>query len=159
MEIPNTKRKIFHSLLLKILPKFPIRTLMILPISCWLKYIRSEIRAEKNMPIMIPESSNFVLLKNPPRWERYQTKIMVRIAPPNPINGIKMNNPEIPAKMLPKAAPDEIPKMYGSARGLLSMTWKVKPTPAKMNPVRKVSINLGNLTDIMIWVEGDWKFR
>jgi len=102
-------------------PRFPIKTLMILPISCWLKYIRREIRAEKNIPTIIPESNNLVLLKNPPRCARNQTIVKVINAPAKPKRGINKCKPNTPAKILPKAAPDDIPRIYGSARGLFSI--------------------------------------
>jgi hypothetical protein len=75
-------------------------------------------RAEKNIPTIIPDNSSFVLLKNPPTCARNQTRNIVRKAPINPKTGIKTCIPSITARILPKAAPEDIPRIYGSARGL-----------------------------------------
>jgi hypothetical protein len=84
----------------------------------------SEIKAEKNIPTIIPESSNLVLLKNPPKCARNQTIVNEINAPANPNNGMNRYKPRIPANMLPNAAPEDIPRIYGSAKGLFSIIWK-----------------------------------
>jgi len=116
-------------------------------------------KAEKNIPTIMPERSSFVLLKNPPRCERNQTKIIVKIAPAKPKTGMNKYKPMTPARMLPKAAPEEIPKIYGSAKGLFNIIWKEKPTPAKMKPVKKANKIRGNLTERIICFDEVPKLR
>ena len=49
------------------------------------------------------------------------------------------------ARAAPKAAPDEIPRIYGETKGFLKIAWREAPETERAAPISNAMISLGSL--------------
>ena len=120
------------------------------------KIIKLEI--ELNIELMtVPERTNLIDVILPPILERISTSTVANKAPKNALKDkpICENRPTAPkptiiAKVAPKEAPEEIPKIYGSANGFWTTACMIVPQIARPQPIKIADNTRGERTNQMI---------
>ena len=87
-----------------------------------------------------PPKINFTELGRPPRLEINNTPKEIAMAPIKAITPTKFSpnitpTPNRMATVAPRDAPEEIPKIYGSAKGFLTMACMITPDTARPAPI------------------------
>src|SRR3989339_244652 len=92
------------------------------------KVIINKIPAEKKAPIITPERSRRFGSSSPNFFPKTKTRSITRIDPPKANTCVPMKlNPNRKERTAPKVPPLEMPRMYGSASGFISIAWKTAP--------------------------------
>lgn len=120
-----------------------------------LKYNKSEFRAEVKKLIARPDNNinrrddlflpARVNIKKAVNNEKIKANIKVPHIPLTKANKLKTL-----ATVTPKAAPEDIPKRYGSVNGFLKRVWKIAPQIDRLIPTIMALIVLGILKFIII---------
>ena len=103
----------------------------------------------------MPESSSLTGLECPPTPERTRTPMETAKAPPAAASPMKFSprkapSPNMIAAVAPSDAPEEMPKMYGSASGFFTIACMMTPQTESPMPVSTASTMRGRRSSQMM---------
>ena len=112
------------------------------------KYIIKLVNALKTAFKAVPAKISLIEVALPPMLDNSKTKTLAEKAPIKADTPIKFSpkifpKPNIIALAAPKEAPEETPKIYGSAKGFFTMACITVPQTANPAPIQTASIILG----------------